>query len=105
MTVNGGTVDGYWALITISRAKIFRDANAAYDLPKTMMGRGEYADYKTAEIYYRNGDWPNNNVRGRGARRCGASLKFYRLVISITASISSGSFGFSSSMNMFVDQT
>lgn len=38
-------------------------SKANYDTLKTMMDVGNFADYMAAEIYYKNGDWPNNNVR------------------------------------------
>ncbi|MCF0221125.1 MAG: CotH kinase family protein [Fibrobacter sp.] len=37
--------------------------NEAYAQLQGMMDVGNFADYMAAEIYYKNGDWPNNNVR------------------------------------------
>jgi len=37
------------------------DAN--YETAKTLLDVANYADYMIAEIYFHNGDWPNNNVR------------------------------------------
>ena len=34
-----------------------------YATAKTLLDIGNFADYMIAEIYYHNGDWPNNNVR------------------------------------------
>ena len=34
-----------------------------YEMAKTLLDVGNFADYMAAEIYYHNGDWPNNNVR------------------------------------------
>ena len=34
-----------------------------YATAKTKLDIGNFADYMIAEIYYHNGDWPNNNVR------------------------------------------
>ena len=34
-----------------------------YAAAKTLLDIGNFADYVIAEIYYHNGDWPNNNVR------------------------------------------
>ena len=34
-----------------------------YEMAKTMLDVGNLADYMAAEIYFHNGDWPNNNVR------------------------------------------
>ncbi|WP_158278206.1 MULTISPECIES: CotH kinase family protein [unclassified Fibrobacter] len=39
------------------------DNNPNYASVKTLMDVGNFADYMIAEIYYKNGDWPNNNVR------------------------------------------
>lgn len=38
-------------------------SKANYEMVKTMMDVGNFADYMAAEIFYKNGDWPNNNVR------------------------------------------
>lgn len=93
VTVNGGTADGYWALINYIAGKDFSgEANAAYDSLKTIMDVGEYADYMAAEIYYRNGDRPNNNVRVAALSALSVSLEVHRLADQTTVSTSSGSF-------------
>ena len=38
-----------------------------YAMAKTLLDVGNFADYMAAEIYYHNGDWPNNNVRAWSA--------------------------------------
>ena len=38
-----------------------------YQAAKDLIDIGNYADYMIAEIYYHNGDWPNNNVRAWSA--------------------------------------
>ena len=38
-----------------------------YAAAKTLLDVGNFADYMAAEIYYHNGDWPNNNVRAWSA--------------------------------------
>ena len=38
-----------------------------YATAKTYLDMGNLADYMAAEIYYHNGDWPNNNVRAWSA--------------------------------------
>ena len=38
-----------------------------YEAAKDYIDIGNYADYMIAEIYYHNGDWPNNNVRAWSA--------------------------------------
>ncbi len=37
--------------------------NETYAQVGSLMDLGNFADYMAAEIYYKNGDWPNNNVR------------------------------------------
>ena len=101
VTVNGGTADGYWALINYIADNDFSgEANAAYDSLKTIMDVGEYADYMAAEIYYRNGDWPNNNVR---AWRAGADhpWKFIAYDIDHGFNFEWTVAGFGTSVNMF----
>ena len=38
-----------------------------YAAAKTLLDVGNFADYMAAEIYYHNGDWPNNNLRAWSA--------------------------------------
>ena len=38
-----------------------------YAAAKNLLDVGNFADYMAAEIYYHNGDWPNNNVRAWSA--------------------------------------
>lgn len=63
VTASGGTVDSYVAMLDFIHAHDFSTDTAAYTKLKTMMDVGNYADYMAAEIYYHNGDWPDNNVR------------------------------------------
>ncbi|MCQ2092384.1 MAG: CotH kinase family protein [Fibrobacter sp.] len=39
------------------------EGNETYAQVGSLMDLGNFADYMAAEIYYKNGDWPNNNVR------------------------------------------
>ena len=63
ITASGGTVDAYMELLDLIHASDFATDEAAYNKVTTMMDVGNYADYMAAEIYYHNGDWPDNNVR------------------------------------------
>lgn len=59
-----GNADGYIQMMQFIYANNFTGSNNAnYQNVKKMMDVGNYADYMAAMIYYRNGDWPNNNVR------------------------------------------
>lgn len=63
ITASGGTTEGYLDLLQRIYTYDFSKNDTAYDEIKTLMDVGNYADYMAAEIYYQNGDWPNNNVR------------------------------------------
>lgn len=61
---NSGSYEGYAQMLKFVGASDFSGAdNANYAELKKMIDVGNYADYMAAEIYYKNGDWPNNNVR------------------------------------------
>lgn len=62
VTVNGGSKDAYLDLLDFVHKNNFAKEDA-YLKVSTMMDVGNYADYMAAEIYFHNGDWPNNNVR------------------------------------------
>lgn len=64
VTASGGTVDAYVQMLDLINASNFSgENNTAYETVKGMMDVGNFADYMAAEIYYHNGDWPDNNVR------------------------------------------
>ncbi len=64
ITASNGTTADYEALLAFVAANDFSGANnASYATVKGLMDVGNFADYMAAEIYYHNGDWPNNNVR------------------------------------------
>lgn len=57
-------VNNFTALLNfVGEADFSGENNEAYAFVKTLMDVGNFADYMAAEIYYKNGDWPNNNVR------------------------------------------
>lgn len=64
LSVSGGSADGYRKLLDFVATSDFSGANnKAYATASEMMDMGNYADYMAAELYYHNGDWPDNNVR------------------------------------------
>ena len=64
VTASGGTVDSYIALLDFIHAGDFStDTSTDYVNVTKKMDVGNFADYMAAEIYYHNGDWPDNNVR------------------------------------------
>ena len=64
VTASNGSTDDYMALLSFVANNDFKgENNANYEMVKTMMDVGNFADYMAAEIYIHNGDWPNNNVR------------------------------------------
>jgi len=59
-----GAVANFTALLNfVGDSDFSGDNNANYAQVKSLMDVGNFADYMAAEIYYKNGDWPNNNVR------------------------------------------
>ena len=58
----GGSIDSYVEMLQFVGNNDMKDA-AKYAEAKTKLDVGNLADYMAAEIYYHNGDWPNNNVR------------------------------------------
>ena len=61
VTASGGSTESYYAMLDfIHRNDLTKED--AYLQVSSMMDVGNYADYMAAEIYYHNGDWPNNNV-------------------------------------------
>lgn len=66
MTVDasGGTADDYLNLLGfIFNSDLSGENNANYEAVKKRLNIASYIDYMAAQIYYHNGDWPNNNVR------------------------------------------
>lgn len=61
---NAGDEKSYQELLDYVGATDFSgEDNAEFAKVKTMIDMGEYIDYMATQIYARNGDWPNNNVR------------------------------------------
>jgi len=62
ISASGGTSDGYIAMLDYASAN---DMSVAinYQNLAAMLDIASYIDYMAAEIYYHNGDWPNNNLR------------------------------------------
>ncbi len=61
---SNGTEDDYLALLKFIGANSFEsETSSAYDSLKKWLDVSNYANYMAAEIYFRNFDWPQNNVR------------------------------------------
>ena len=64
---NGASDQEYKQLLTeISSANYAGENNQQYEQLKGKMNVNSFAQYMFAEMYYHNGDWPNNNVRAWG---------------------------------------
>lgn len=64
LDANAGDDKSYRQLLEYVGSTDFSgEDNAEFAKVKTMIDMGEYIDYMAAQIYARNGDWPNNNVR------------------------------------------
>ena len=64
LDANAGDDKSYRQLLEYVGSTDFSgEDNAEFAKVKTMIDMGEYIDYMAAQIYDRNGDWPNNNVR------------------------------------------
>lgn len=64
ITAGGGSSAEYEQMLQFIASNDFTGSeNKNYEYIKSIMDVGNYADYMAAQIYYRNGDWPNNNVR------------------------------------------
>ena len=63
ITASGdGSIDNYVNMLkTIGGGDMTVAEN--YENAKKLIDIGSFADYMAAQIYYHNGDWPNNNVR------------------------------------------
>lgn len=59
---SSGSADGYLSMLNYINSNDMSDSKN-YGVAKTMLDVGNFADYMAAEIYYHNGDWPDNNVR------------------------------------------
>lgn len=97
---SGGTSDDYIDLLNyISANDLTGDTNEAYATIKARMNVQSYMEYMAAEIYYHNGDWPNNNLR---AWRSGTQKwKFVAYDIDHGFDWEWNVSGFSQSTNMF----
>lgn len=97
---SGGTTDDYIDLLNyISANDLSGDDNKAYAAIKARMNMQSYMEYMAAEIYYHNGDWPNNNLR---VWRSGTQKwKFVAYDLDHGFDWEWGVSGFSQSTNMF----
>lgn len=62
VTASNGTTADYLAMLAfINKNDMSVPAN--YEMAKSLIDIGNFADYMIAEMYIHNGDWPDNNVR------------------------------------------
>lgn len=61
--VQNGTSQSYDDLMNIVMQNNFDHDDSAYNIISEMMETKNFMEYMGAEIYYRNEDWPDNNVR------------------------------------------
>ena len=72
---NGASTSDYKQLVNeISSANFAGENNQQYEQIKSKLNVNSFAQYMFAEMYYHNGDWPNNNVRAWGGN--GYPFKF-----------------------------
>lgn len=97
---SGGTTDDYLDLLNfIFNSDLSADDSPAYEAIKARMNMQSYMEYMAAEIYYHNGDWPNNNLR---VWRSGTQKwKFVAYDLDHGFDWEWGVSGFSQSINMF----
>ena len=62
VTASNGSTDDYIAMLAFINGNDMTDP-ANYDVAKSLIDIGNFADYMLAEMYIHNGDWPDNNVR------------------------------------------
>lgn len=78
VTASNGTTAEYEAMLSaINNGDMSVAEN--YEAAKVLLDMGNFADYMIAEIYYHNGDWPNNNVRAWRAPGTGWKFMVYDL--------------------------
>lgn len=72
---NGSSVTEYQQLVNeIASGNFAGENNAQYEQLKSKINLNSFAQYMFAEMYFHNGDWPNNNVRAWGGN--GYPFKF-----------------------------
>ena len=65
ISLTNGDLNSYTSLLSFVATHDFSNQknNDAYDSLKKIMDIENFAKYTAAQIYFRNSDWPNNNVR------------------------------------------
>lgn len=61
--VKNGTSTDYLKMLNYAFNNDFSKSNTPYDSISKMIDMANFMEYMAAEIYYRNDDWPHNNVR------------------------------------------
>jgi hypothetical protein len=62
VTASNGTTADYLAMLAFINGNDMTVAEN-YEMAKSLIDIGNFADYMLAEMYIHNGDWPDNNVR------------------------------------------
>ena len=70
ITATSGSDNSYRELLEYAGNNNFNGSdNKAYSEIIKKMDIGNYADYMLAQIYFRNGDWPRNNVKAWSSKK------------------------------------
>ena len=98
---NGASVSEYQQVANqISNGNFAGDNNQSYEQLKDKFNMNSFAQYMLAEMYFHNGDWPENNVRAWGGN--GVPFKFVAFDTDHGFGFSPGISGFDAqSQNMF----
>lgn len=98
---NGASTSDYQQLQNdISSGNFSGENNQQYEQLKTKMNVLSFAQYMLAEMYFHNGDWPNNNVRAWGGN--GIPFKYVAFDTDHGFGFTPGIMGFDEqSQNMF----
>lgn len=98
---NGASYQEYQQVANqITNGNFAGDNNQSYEQLKTKINLNSFAQYMLAEMYYHNGDWPENNVRAWGGN--GNPFKFVAFDTDHGFGFSPGISGFDvTSQNMF----
>ena len=98
---NGASYQEYQQVANqITNGNFAGDNNQSYEQLKTKINFNSFAQYMLAEMYFHNGDWPENNVRAWGGN--GYPFKFVAFDTDHGFGFSPGISGFDAqSQNMF----
>lgn len=98
ITVQNGSSDSYTNMLDYIYKADFKENKSAYDSVSKMLDIANYIEYMAAEIYYHNGDWPQNNVRAWQSTN--SPWRFIAFDIDHGFDWTGGVYGFSQSTNI-----